>query len=67
MKRMRKEAFLLMLFTVLCGFVQAQTYFYGGYSFARYNTPEIATQNYITKFNLGWNYTQNFGSAAIPV
>ncbi|MGL4598126.1 MAG: hypothetical protein ACRCYO_11375, partial [Bacteroidia bacterium] len=31
------------------------------------NTPEIATQNYITKFNLGWNYSQNFGSAAIPI
>jgi hypothetical protein len=60
-----KKYFLVFVFISAMSFLQAQTYFYGGYSFARYNTPEIAPQNYVTKFNLGWSYNEN-SSPATP-
>jgi hypothetical protein len=65
MKRFKKQFFIFVLLLLMVGgLLHGQSYFYGGYSFAHYNTPEIAPQNYVTKFNLGWSLAQNSGVAA---
>jgi hypothetical protein len=66
MLQAEKRLLLALVFFCSAYFLHAQSCIYIGYTVGRYNTPEIAPQNYATKFNLGWKYEQDYGSAAIP-